>query len=370
MLYMDSLISKFTVKDIRLALDKLPKVDRTLNINTNDDPRASESKAYDYAYKEAMIRIESQGPDRQKLAIRVLSWITFAKTYLTTLELRYALAVEIGGSGLDKENLPEIEDMVSLCAGLVTVDEESYKIRLVHYTTQEYFERTQKAWFPNAQRDITMTCVTYLSFDAFETGFCPTDEEFEARLRSHPLYNYAARNWGHHARAASTEVEQLTLNLLKNEQKVSASSQAMIAPRGYYGYSQRVPRQMTGEHLAAYFGLKEAMVALLKNGHHLDCKDTYNRTPLSRAAENGHEAVVKLLLERGAELEAKSYYGRTPLLYAAANGHEAVVKLLLERGAELEAKSYNGQTPLLYAAENGHEAVVRLLLEKGAKKLQ
>ena len=98
-----------------------------------------------------------------------------------------------------------------------------------------------------------VTCVTYLSFDAFETGFCPTDEEFEARLRLNPLYDYAARNWGHHARAASTEVEQLILDFLESEAKVSASSQAMMASRSYYtGYSQRVPRQMTGVHLAAY----------------------------------------------------------------------------------------------------------------------
>ena len=48
---------------------------------------------------------------------------------------------------------------------------------------------------------------------------------------------------------------------------------------------------------------------------------------------------MKLLLEKGAELESKDdFYGRTPLSWAAGNGHEAVVKLLLEKGAELESK--------------------------------
>src|SRR5436305_14863573 len=119
--------------------------------------------------------------------------------------------------------------MVSVCAGLVIVDKESDIIRLVHYTTQEYFERTWVSWFPDSQRDIASICVIYLSFDVFKPGFCLTDHEFAARLRSNPLYDYAARNWGHHARAASVEVQELILNLLKSEAKVSASSQAMMA---------------------------------------------------------------------------------------------------------------------------------------------
>jgi ankyrin repeat protein len=55
------------------------------------------------------------------------------------------------------------------------------------------------------------------------------------------------------------------------------------------------------------------------------------------------------------------------LLWAAEEGHEAVVKLLLEKGAELEAKDSSGWTALIWAAEKGHEAVVKLLLKKGAK---
>ena len=43
----------------------------------------------------------------------------------------------------------------------------------------------------------------------------------------------------------------------------------------------------------------------------------------------GHEAVVKLLVERGdVEANSKDDSGQTPLSYAAEDGHEAVVKLL------------------------------------------
>ena len=134
-----------------------------------------------------MERISGQKQGFQLLANKVLLWITCAKRPLTTTELQHAIAVEVNDAELDKDNLPEIEDIVSVCAGLVTIDEESNIIRLVHYTTQEYFERTQKRWFLDAETKITETCVTYLSFNIFNTGFCATDEQFETRLRENPL---------------------------------------------------------------------------------------------------------------------------------------------------------------------------------------
>jgi hypothetical protein len=103
------------------------------------------------------------------------------------LELQHALAITDGASALNERNLTETGLMVSVCVGLVIIDKESDIIRLVHYTTQEYFERMQNLWFPHTQRDIATTCVTYLSFNAFEAGSCPTDEEFKARLRLNPF---------------------------------------------------------------------------------------------------------------------------------------------------------------------------------------
>ena len=79
---------------------------------------------------------------------------------LSTAELRHALAVKADMAKLDEDFLPEVEVLGSICAGLVIVDEQSNIVRLVHYTTQEYFERT--SLFQNAETDITVTCVSYL----------------------------------------------------------------------------------------------------------------------------------------------------------------------------------------------------------------
>src|SRR5579862_7123199 len=295
-IYFSSLNDKLTPKAVRNALQDFQK----------QTPGSSEDKKVQvlaHAYEQAMKRINGQMPGFKNLANKVLSWITCAKRQITTMELQHALAVEVGKLELDEENFYKIQDIVSVCAGLVTVDKESDIIRLVHFTTQEYFERTWTTWFPDAQTAITKICVTYLSFNTFKTGSCPTYREFEARLRFNPLYDYASQNWGHHARVVAstvteqwTEVERLIRNLLENEPNVSAASEAAIYCRMELRCDHGVPQQVTGAHLAAYFGLVETIVSVLKNGHNLDLRDCCGRTPLSWAALKGHEAVVKLLL--------------------------------------------------------------------------
>ncbi|EHA25939.1 hypothetical protein ASPNIDRAFT_130463, partial [Aspergillus niger ATCC 1015] len=70
-------------------------------------------------------------------------------------------------------------------------------------------------------------------------------------------------------------------------------------------------------------------------------------------------AVVKLLLETKTDINIKDSRGRTPLSWAARDGHEAVVKLLLQtKKVDINSKDSDGWTPLSLAAEYGHEAVV------------
>jgi ankyrin repeat protein len=363
-IYLSSLDDKTTATAVREALKQFQK-------QTPESSEDEKINILDQAYTEAMERINGQKAGLRELAMKVLSWITLAKRQLTTTELQHALGIKGSELELDKDNLPQLEDMVSVCTGLVTVDEESNIIRLVHYTTQEYFERTQNRWFPKAATDITNTCITYLSFNAFETGSCATDEEFEARLGENVLFNYAARNWGLHALQALTESTPLVISFFKSNTKLSASIQAMLVSKRYSSdpdYSQRYSRQMVGVHVAAYFGLKEVMRNLIETDLDLNIKDSGGQAPLSHAADGGHEGIIQLLLARGADADSKDIDGQTPLFYAAAKGHEAVVQLLLDSGkVEADLKDKYSQTPLLFAAAGGHEGIVQLLLAKGAE---
>lgn len=82
----------------------------------------------DAAYADALNRIESQLSDEVKTAKEVLSWISCATRPLTTLELCHALAIEDDEPDLDVDNVPDIDDLVAVCAGLVTVDEQSHVV--------------------------------------------------------------------------------------------------------------------------------------------------------------------------------------------------------------------------------------------------
>ena len=164
-IYLYSLDDKTTPRAVRNALKQFQK-------QSPESDKDQKLKILAYAYDQAMERINKQKPGLRELAKQVLLWITYAKIPLTMLELQHALAVDKGDSELDKDNLPQINDIISVCARLVTLDEDSKIICLVHYTTQEFFEQTQKQWFPNAESEITIICVTYLSFKVFETGFC------------------------------------------------------------------------------------------------------------------------------------------------------------------------------------------------------
>lgn len=60
---------------------------------------------------------------------------------------------------------------------------------------------------------------------------------------------------------------------------------------------------------------------------------------LLKAAEDGHNGMVKLLLRKRADVATKDNHGRTALHLAASGGHLSLVQLLLEKGSDIVTKN-------------------------------
>jgi hypothetical protein len=353
-LHIDSLSNNTTEKEVKSTLTTLSKG----------------AAALDYAYSEALERIKSQRASHSKLAKNILTWITFTKRPLTTAELCCALAVEPGETKLDPENKPDVDDIVSVCAGLVVVDQESNIIRLVHYTTQEYFERISSRLSPDRQLGIAKTCLAYLSFSVFKSGSCATDEEFEERLRQYKLLDYAAKHCGDHTRCVEAEVADLACTFLTHRGIFSCAAQVLFAPSyKYKGYSASDPA-VTGLHWIVRFGLCNAAKDFLCEKEDETCAvkatDSNGESSLMYAVKHGHCAMAESLLDRGADVNAQGGSYGNALQAASLRGHKQTVKLLLDKGANVNAHGGYYGNALQVASYGGHEQTVKLLLDKGA----
>ncbi|KAE8165265.1 hypothetical protein BDV40DRAFT_297588 [Aspergillus tamarii] len=360
-LHLDSLVGKMSPKALRNAMKRLP---------TGTD-------AVNSAYKNAMSRIKGQVADQVELAKNVLAWVVCARKRLTILQLQHALAVEIGETYLDQDNLPEIEDMVSVCAGLVTADARGGVVRLVHHTAERYFEQTWMDWFPSAHSKIAATCITYLSLDIYKTEFQQTLSmeqlfrfsrvtpigDFEVLLKQYPLFTYSAQYWASHCLIQQGSYE-LVLSLLQDETTSAACGQALAIGEEKFWCRSSAPLQISGSHLAVYYGLNDILQGLIENSSQINTPDMNGETPLSWAVRRGSQSVVKLLLEKGADPNTRDNQVRTPLSRAAEQGCKTMVKLLLDNSADPSNMDRDGRSSLSWAAEKDHEEVVRLHLEK------
>ena len=345
-------------------------------------------------------------------------WISHSEQPLNVDEICHALAVEIGLTNFNTDNVPSIRTVLSCCQGLVAVDEGSSTIRLIHFTLKEYLSGHADL-FDRAHSKIAETCLTYLNFQAIkDLSASPSSDH-----RGTPFLRYSSLYWGTHMRNEASDCSRrLALDLLDQyDNHISAE----IIWKSIFARHHNSSKPFSALHCVSYFGISEIAIDLIRTKRwdvnerdsagltlliwaarhgreeavklllqqdqtQPDIPDTWhNRTALSWAAGSGHEGIVRLLLgpifvnpgsigcmwrrvARVLNLLFGGKYinpnkpdnnGRTPLMWAAWNGHDRAVKLLLEReDISPDRPDNNGRTPLMWAAGNGHDSAVKLLL--------
>ncbi|KAJ7450804.1 ankyrin repeat-containing domain protein [Mycena latifolia] len=325
-LHIDSLLTKHTVKAVREALANMPS-DLTST------------------YDEVMERINQQNTEDRHLARRTLSWISHIKRLLHILELQEALAVEEGTPQLDPDNLLAVDTILSVCAGLVVVNEEDGLVRLIHYTTQDYLDRIHTREFPRASAEITVTCITYLSFVGLAANLHDPTKLFH-------FLDYAVQYCLIHARG-SPEIS-IRNKILTFLESCSVWQKLWNQTHPF----QSLPDSPTPLWIAAIFHLEELCRSIIK-------ADGVGST-LQEAATRGLSDVVRILLEIGVNVETDEGEYDNALQGASTYGHEDIIRLLIKNGANVNSQGRHYGTALQSAAFFGQTQSARLLLEAGA----
>lgn len=357
-----------------------------------------------------MIRIEGQGEGLHDLAKRSMLWILYAKRPLTAWELSRLVAIEEGVSSLEDDDIPEIEDVLSACAGLLVSDEHSGIVRLAHFTVQEFFDHRPE-YFPDALATVAHTCVLYLTlpfigsraqalsrhfwdlvsdrgpthsdskhpYDPYNIdgkfGVCLVSLKLLSRSLRNRLLPYVLEHWVLHVKDGKMEADALTLELLESSYVRmfcwlhTLNSQASDPDHEFadlffineslghsptlLSFSNWEDHPCKGIHLAAHCGFENALSEFIRRGAVVHMEDGNGSTALHYAAAHGHLNALMVLTESDPDIDLNSANRdcNTALHIAVLSEQENIVKFLLEPGRSINPNLRNkkGRTPFVEA---------------------
>ncbi|KAH6909557.1 hypothetical protein BKA70DRAFT_1561777 [Coprinopsis sp. MPI-PUGE-AT-0042] len=375
-------------------------------------------------YQQTWSRISSQDLEHARLAKHLLLWVLYAKHPVTLNLLQYALAICPKTNVFQADRLVAPSSLVSLCQGLVTIDEERNTVQLVHYTARTMIESLILGIFSRPQATLASVCMVHIANRGLLNSPVDFEGDVEHTLRSDPLLWYSYRAWFLHARE-SLDIEstarqtrlylaqclsfpifssrpgfkvdflgplhvlvfaELPFQLLETGKILlslnSPSKKLKLTPLGlavtlenYYMVRDLLQFPGILPNIADVYGVTPLMHACILGNFDLvelllaqptidvNQVDGQQKTALDHSLEKGHLPITQLLLSH-LDPSVPDRHGCPALIRASQSGDDAMVKLLLHdpRVDVNLVDTFFGQTALMHACRAGYEGVVKLLL--------
>jgi hypothetical protein len=272
-------------------------------------------------YTDILLKVK---PEDQEYATTILRWVVWAVRPLTLQELTIAIAVrpdDTSMSSLEGEMELDLSKVLRLLFGPM-IDIRGDEVHLVHQSAKDFLRSGElpegsshdHSGFLSYLRltesnlQLTVSCLTYLSFDEFEEG--PVNARYfweygRTKIQKGRFLSYAATHWSEHMTHLNQET-QGKHDLRTAFSKVEGSSRKMNLAYQIFVFSRR--------------------------------EDFVAATSLQIAARLGFFVFVKDILDGGADVNAQSGRYSNALQAAASKGNEAVVRLLVASGANVNAQ--------------------------------
>lgn len=293
--FLTTILSRFLLADLHLRSLRNVRPSQKAVRNALKALTTGPSAATD-AFENALKRIIGQQGNTSRMAMRTLLLLTYARRLLTVDELCHAIAVEVDEEDgeLDEDNVPEIEDVLPSCAGLVVVqsrhgpaadaastlyprscvpsgpqngsssssyghildDMKNNVVQLIHKSFQDYLSLTKSQLFPRAESIMDTICRAYIS--ACEGAESATDRHF--------LY-YAETRWGYHhlkaeADTAATEMDS-DLNLSVRRKDPLPIEKKNLSAGVEFGVRQ-LSKELGGSQELLFWACKESRLNLVE----------------------------------------------------------------------------------------------------------
>ncbi|KAH6891554.1 hypothetical protein BKA70DRAFT_850720 [Coprinopsis sp. MPI-PUGE-AT-0042] len=326
----------------------------------------------DVLYNEAFERIEMQPEEHAALAKRVLLWVAYAYEPLTVAEMQRAVASDPKVNWATPEHLVPETLMVSVCCGLIVIEEKDFLLikgddstreeitphihtfRLVHYTALDAVKRVLERGTTPPHCLLAEFCVELLMYCGLPSGQSRQERRLSWHLKP-PLQNYACESWYlHAAESIQCPVQpnaRPVASILRFLKMCEAFPVSDPADRTYYTGSLIRDHLTAPIHLVTFYHLP-ALLPLVRS--QVNERTRAGRSALSLAAWRKDTAMAELLLKLdGIDVNLQGDDGNTALMVAARRNDIVMAGLLLNfDGIDVNLQDDDGNTALMVAARH------------------